>query len=144
MFMIFKAARALAKRLIQRRDQRGARHQPRQAFAQHSITGELRKLFMELAGQPYPRREIAALIGLAFTSGRRADRLEPARAMPGTDPLDDRYFDDSPHLEDLVHFLHRRACDERATIRFEVDQPLARELRQRQAHGATLDIEYFA
>src|SRR5258708_32841750 len=88
LLMIFKAARALAKRLIQRRYQRGARHQPRQAFAQHSVAGKLRKLLMELAGQSYPGREIVAPIRLAFTSDRRADRVEPARARPRTNTLE--------------------------------------------------------
>ena len=80
-FVVLERARALAERFVQRRDQRRARDQPRQTFAQHRVAGERRKLGMKLARETDPRRKIMALEGAAFTSDRRADRSSGA-AMP--------------------------------------------------------------
>src|ERR1700735_5095371 len=121
LFVILETARTLAQRLIKRRYQGRARHESRQTLAQHRVARQLREFSMELAGKPYPRRKIAALISLALASDRRADRLEPARAMAAANTFDHRGFDNPSHLEHVVHFLHRRTGDKRPAIPFEID-----------------------
>src|ERR1700712_3410465 len=141
--MILKAAGPPAKRLIKRLNQRRARHEPRQAFAQHGVAGKLRELLVKLARQSYPRRKIAAFIRFAFSSDGRTDRLQSARAMSAANALDNGHFHDAPHLEHFMHLLHRRTRDKRTAVRLKIDQALARELRQRLPHRATFYIEYF-
>ena len=99
---------------------------------------------MKLAGQPDPGRKITCFECLAFTPDHAADALQTPHAVTAANLFDHSQFDDAAHFEHLVHFLQRRTRNERTAIRFEVDEVVGRQLRERLTDRAALHAKYFA
>jgi hypothetical protein len=96
---------------------------------------------VELAGEPYPRREVTVLKGLAVLTDHVPYRSKPSARVGRAHPFDDCALNDATHLEHLVYTLQRGTGYERTTIRFEIDQAVFGKKRERLSDCTSFGVK---
>nr|GEU28343.1 two-component sensor protein histidine protein kinase, putative [Tanacetum cinerariifolium] len=137
-------AHGAAGRLVQRDDQRAARHQFVHEPLQHVVARQLRQQQVELAAQAYPAGAVAAAAGRVFGCQRGADLLQRRGRGVADHQRHDLAFERAAGGKDVARFLRRGGRDHRAAVGAQLDDAVVREPLQGLAHGGAAHLVQLA
>ena len=138
------ATSRLARRLVDRNDQRRARDQFLEEFRQHGIAAHLREIKVKLPRQFDPVSPVAPAIGGMLVIDQHAQGAKLGIAHRPGEVADDGLLDDAARLEHVARLFGRRTRDDRAAVRPDAHNVLVRQAEQRLAHHRPAHAENLA
>ena len=137
-------ARRIARRLVQRDDQRAARDELRQVLLQDAVASQGGHLQVERAREARPRRLVGGVQRRVLVAQLPAQRGDVGPRGVGGGHRQQRCLERPPGLEDLPRFLRRRCGHDRAAVGPQLDDVVVRELLQHLADQRAADAEELA